>query len=153
VARLDQPARSRLNPILIVEDDERCLQLLNDVLELQGYRVVGTGLGAVAVHLAREHHPDLIILDIRLPDISGLEAVRRLKADQLTRMIPIIALTAVAMREDERKILNAGCDLYVAKPFIPSEFVETVAKILDQHAVVTAERGKTTGAICGAPVN
>src|ERR1700738_4996139 len=71
--------------------------------------------------------PDLIILDIRLPDISGVEAVRQLKADELTRTIPIIAVTAVAMREDERKILNAGCDLYVAKPFIPSEFVETVA--------------------------
>ena len=106
---------------------------MNDVLEIQGYRVVGTGLGAAAVHLAREHHPDLIILDIRLPDISGFEAVRQLKADELTRTIPIIAVTAVAMREDERKILNAGCDLYVAKPFIPSEFVETVAKFLDQR--------------------
>src|SRR5216684_3224275 len=122
MARSDQPACSNRKPILIVEDNKRCRQLLNDVLELQGYRVVGTGLGAAAVHLAREHHPDLIILDIRLPDISGLEAVRQLKADELTRTIPIIAVTAVAMREDERKILNGGCDLYVAKPFIPSEF-------------------------------
>jgi two-component system cell cycle response regulator DivK len=145
VAISDQPARSRLKPILVVEDDERCLQLLNDVLELQGYRVVGTGLGAAAVHLAREHHPDLIILDIRLPDISGLEAVRQLKADELTQMIPIIAVTAVALREDERKMLNGGCDLYVAKPFIPSEFVETVARFLDQRAVVMVERGETTG--------
>jgi two-component system cell cycle response regulator DivK len=144
MARSDQPACSNRKPILIVEDNKRCRQLLNDVLELQGYRVVGTGLGAAAVHLAREHHPDLIILDIRLPDISGLEAVRQLKADELTRTIPIIAVTAVAMREDERKILNGGCDLYVAKPFIPSEFVETVAKILDQRAVLMAERGETT---------
>jgi two-component system cell cycle response regulator DivK len=118
---------------------------LNDVLELQGYRVVGTGLGAAAVHLAREHHPELIILDIRLPDISGLEVVRRLKAEELTRMIPIIAVTAVAMREDERKILNGGCNLYIAKPFIPSELMQTVAKILNQRAVVMAERGETAG--------
>ena len=81
---------------------------MHDVLELQGYKVVGTGLGAAAVHLAREHHPDLIILDIRLPDISGLEAVRRLKADELTRMIPIIAVTAVAMREDDAKSSTAA---------------------------------------------
>ena len=118
---------------------------MHDVLELQGYKVVGTGLGAAAVHLAREHHPDLIILDIRLPDISGLEAVRQLKADAMTRIIPIIAVTAVAMREDERKLLNGGCALYVAKPFIPSEFVETVARFLDQRAVVMIERGETTG--------
>jgi two-component system cell cycle response regulator DivK len=68
--------------------------------------------------------------------------VRQLKADELTRMIPIIA---VAMREDERKILNAGCDRYVAKPFIPSEFVEMVARFLDQRAVVLVGRGETTG--------
>jgi two-component system cell cycle response regulator DivK len=118
---------------------------LNDVLELQGYRVVGTGLGAAAVQLAREHQPDLIILDMRLPDMSGLEAVRQLKANELTRMIPIIAVTAFAMREDERKILDGGCDLYIPKPFIPSEFLGTVARFLDQRAVMNVKCGEATG--------
>jgi two-component system cell cycle response regulator DivK len=129
VARLDQLCSKR-KPILVVDDDERCLQLLNDVLTLQGYWVIGTGLGAAAIHLAREHHPDVIILDIRLPDISGLEVMRQLKADEMTRVIPIIAVTAEAMRKDERRILIGGCDFYVDKPFMPSELVKIVERVL-----------------------
>lgn len=146
MAGLDQLACAVQKPILIVEDDERCRRLLNDVLELEGYRVIGTGLGAAAVQLAREHHPDLIILDIRLPDISGLEVARKLKSDEMTRMIPIIAVTAEAMREDERKILDGGCDFYVTKPFIPSQFVKTVARLLDRDRMVL-ERGNTSASL------
>jgi two-component system cell cycle response regulator DivK len=146
MAASDQLASIMQKPILVVEDDERCHRLLNDVLAIEGYRVLGTRLGAEAVHLAREHHPDLIILDIRLPDISGFEVVRQLKADEMTRMIPIIAATAVAMREDERKILNGGCDFYVAKPFIPSQFVKTVARVLDRDGMVV-ERCDTAAPI------
>src|SRR5260370_24029915 len=94
--------------ILIVEDDELNLKLLKDILAFRGYSTVVTGLGAAAFDLARQHHPDLILLDIQLPDITGEKAARRLKADERTRAIPIIAVTAFAMRGDREKILESG---------------------------------------------
>jgi two-component system cell cycle response regulator DivK len=103
--------------ILIVEDNELNLKLLKDVLDFRGYTTVVTGLGTKAFDLARQHHPDLILLDIQLPDISGEEAARQLKADPQTSAIPIIAVTAFAMSGDREKMLGNGCDDYVAKPF------------------------------------
>jgi two-component system cell cycle response regulator DivK len=120
--------------ILIIEDNELNLKLLNDILEFHGYEIVATGLGAAAIDLARQHQPDLILLDIQLPDISGFEVARRLKADEQTRMIPIIAVTAFAMQGDERKVLDSGCDFYVAKPFNVAEFLELVEKFTDRTA-------------------
>ena len=115
--------------ILIVEDNELNLKLLKDVLDFQGYSTVVTGSGAEALNLARQHHPDLILLDIQLPDIAGTEVARRLKADAQTHAIPIIAVTAFAMSGDREMILGSGCDDYVSKPFNIREFLVLV----DRH--------------------
>jgi len=114
--------------VLIVEDNELNLKLLHDILQYQGYTVFTTRLGEPALELARQHRPDLILLDIQLPDISGMEAARRLKADDQTRTIPIIAVTAFAMSGDEAKILASGCDAYVSKPFNVIEFITLVER-------------------------
>src|SRR5437588_2039437 len=118
---LSQPKR-----VLIIEDNELNLKLLHDILEYHGYTVFTTRLGEPALELARQHRPDLILMDIQLPDISGMEATRRLKADEQTLTIPIIAVTAFAMSGDEAKILASGCDAYVSKPFIVVEFLKLV---------------------------
>jgi two-component system cell cycle response regulator DivK len=102
--------------ILIVEDNELNLKLLNDILEYNGYKILAARLGEEAIQLARRYTPSLIILDIQLPDISGLEAARRLKADEQTRAIPIIAVTAFALQGDEAKVIASGCDAYVSNP-------------------------------------
>lgn len=118
--------------VLIVEDNELNLKLLNDILEYHGYQTLVTGSGEEAVALARRHHPDLILLDIQLPDIPGTEAVRLLKADAETRSIPVIAVTAFAMSGDRGKILAAGCDDYVPKPFNMREFLALVERYVNQ---------------------
>jgi two-component system, cell cycle response regulator DivK len=112
--------------VLIVEDNELNLKLLTDILEYHGYTVFTSRLGEPALELARQYRPDLILMDIQLPDISGMEATRRLKADEKTHTIPIIAVTAFAMSGDEAKILASGCDGYVAKPFNVVEFLKLV---------------------------
>jgi two-component system cell cycle response regulator DivK len=109
--------------ILIVEDNELNMRLLNDVLEAHGYAIIKTGNGEEAIELARREQPDVILMDIQLPDISGLEATRRLKEDAATRDIPIIAVTAFAMSGDEKKIRGSGCDAYVAKPIMLQPFL------------------------------
>jgi two-component system cell cycle response regulator DivK len=90
-----EPQRSAPKRILIVEDNELNMKLLNDVLEAYGYDVIKTASGAAVLELARQHGPDLILIDIQLPDISGLEAVRQLKGDAQTKAIPVIAVTAL----------------------------------------------------------
>ena len=95
----DPPARSAKS-VLVVEDNALNLKLLHDILEHNGYAVLVTGSGEAAIEMARQHRPDLILMDIQLPDISGMEATRRLKADDQTRAIPIIAVTAFAMQGD-----------------------------------------------------
>ena len=114
--------------VLVVEDNELNLKLLNDILEYHGYTVFTSRLGAPALELARQYSPDLILMDIQLPDISGMEAARRLKGDEQTRTIPIIAVTAFAMSGDEAKILASGCDAYVSKPFNVLEFLKIVER-------------------------
>jgi two-component system cell cycle response regulator DivK len=114
--------------VLIVEDNKLNLKLLNDILEYHGYTVFSTRLGEPALVLARQHRPDLILMDVQLPDISGMEAARRLKGDEQTRTIPIIAVTAFAMSGDESKILASGCDAYVSKPFNVLEFLKLVER-------------------------
>ncbi len=113
--------------ILVVEDNELNMKLLNDVLEAHGYEVMSTGRGAVAVEWARQYHPDLILMDLQLPDLSGLEATRQLKADPHTSSIPVIAVTAFAMAGDEKKARDHGCDAYVAKPIVLREFLNLIA--------------------------
>src|ERR1700719_3609330 len=95
--------------ILIVEDNELNMKLLNDVLEAYGYDIVKTGSGAAVLDLARQHQPDLVLMDIQLPDVSGLDAVRQLKEDPQTLAIPVIAVTAFAMAGDERRGLERRC--------------------------------------------
>ena len=116
--------------ILIVEDNELNLKLLKGILDFGGYTTVATGSGAAALDLARQHRPNLILLDIKLPDISGVEAAQRLKADEQTRMIPIIAVTAFAMSGDREKILDSGCDDYIAKPFS----INALLALVERHA-------------------
>ena len=113
--------------ILVVEDNELNMKLLNDVLEAHGYEVLSTGRGEVAVEWAREYRPDLILMDLQLPDLSGLEATQQLKADAKTHDIPVIAVTAFAMAGDEKKALAHGCDAYVAKPIVLREFLNLIA--------------------------
>jgi len=116
--------------ILIVEDNDLNMRLLNDVLEAHGYDTLQTDQGEIAVDLARRFHPDLILMDLQLPDISGLEATRRLKANESTRSIPIVAVTAFAMSGDERKARDSGCDGYIAKPIMLQQFLATVARFV-----------------------
>ena len=126
----DQLPRSVAKRILIVEDNELNMKLLNDVLEAYGYDIVKTDSGSAVLELARQHRPDLILMDIQLPDISGLEAVRQLKGDPLTQPIPVLAVTAFAMAGDERKALDSGCDGYITKPIMLREFLATIEKFI-----------------------
>jgi two-component system cell cycle response regulator DivK len=114
--------------ILVVEDNELNLKLLNDVLEAHGYDVLTTGEGAVAIAWARQYRPDLILMDLQLPDMSGLEVTRQLKASPDTSSIPIVAVTAFAMAGDEKKALDHGCDAYVAKPIDLRSFLDLIAE-------------------------
>ena len=117
--------------ILIVEDNELNMKLFNDLLQAHGYDTVQTKDGRDAMDLARSHHPDLIVMDIQMPEISGLEIARALKADARLKHIPIIAVTACAMKGDEEKIRQGGCEGYIAKPISVPHFLQTVARFLD----------------------
>ncbi len=122
----DQP-HAAAKRILIVEDNELNMKLLNDVLEAHGYDVLSTAEGAVALEWARQYRPDIILMDLQLPDMSGLEAARQLKADPKTNAIPVVAVTAFAMAGDERKALDNGCDAYVAKPIVLRDLLDLIA--------------------------
>ena len=116
--------------ILIVEDNDLNMKLFNDLLQAHGYETVQTMDGRDVLELARENRPDLIIMDIQLPEISGLEVTKMLKADDDLKGIPVIAVTAFAMKGDEEKIREGGCEGYIAKPISVPTFLETVAKFL-----------------------
>ena len=119
--------------ILIVEDNDLNMKLLHDVLEAHGYATIATAEGAVAIALARDHRPDLILMDLQLPDISGYEAVRQLKAQPETAAIPVVAVTAFAMVGDDKKALACGCDAYIAKPIVLREFLAVVKRFLGRR--------------------
>jgi len=119
-------ATPRPKTILIVEDNELNMKLWNDILEAQGYTLFKTALGLEAVRIASDNQPDLVLLDIQLPDISGFEVARRLKADVSTQSIPILAVTAFAMRGDRERVLESGCDGYIAKPVNIVELLRTI---------------------------
>ena len=121
-------AHSRSAKVLIVEDNALNLKLLSDLLEYHGYYVVATGSGEAALRIAEEEQPDLILMDIQLPDFSGIDATRRLKANLKTQRIPIIAVTAFAMSGDRTKIMESGCDDYMAKPFNILELLALIEK-------------------------
>ncbi|HXP13368.1 MAG TPA: response regulator [Stellaceae bacterium] len=117
--------------ILIVEDNDLNMKLFHDLLEAHGYETLQTKDGMEALKLAREHHPDLILMDIQLPEVSGLEVTKWIKEDEDLRMIPIIAVTAFAMKGDEEKIREGGCEAYIAKPISVAGFLQTVARFLN----------------------
>ena len=116
--------------ILIVEDNELNMKLFNDLLQAHGYNTLQTRDGRDAVEIARENRPDLILMDIQLPEISGLEVTRMIKADDALRDIPVVAVTAFAMKGDEERIREGGCEGYIAKPISVTSFLETVAKFV-----------------------
>ncbi len=118
--------------ILIVEDNELNLKLFNDVLEAHGYETMETREGLKAIDLARVHNPDLILMDIQLPEVSGLEVTKWLKEDDELRKIPVIAVTAFAMKGDEEKIREGGCEAYISKPISVSHFIKTIDRILGE---------------------
>src|SRR5919201_2224640 len=116
--------------VLIVEDNELNMKLFNDLLEAHGYYTLQTKDGVEALRLARQHRPDLILMDIQLPEVSGLEVTKWLKEDDELRSIPIIAVTAFAMKGDEQKIRDGGCEAYIAKPISVASFMSTVERFL-----------------------
>ena len=120
----------RPKTILVVEDNVLNMKLWNEILEAQGYQLFKTALGLEAVGIARQSPPDLILLDIQLPDVSGFDVAQRLKADDVTRSIPIVAVTAFARSEDEQRALASGCDGYISKPVSIIEFLRKIETFL-----------------------
>src|SRR2546430_726085 len=116
--------------VLIVEDNELNMKLFHDLLDAHGYQILQTKDGMEALDIARAHHPDLILMDIQLPEVSGLEVTKWLKEDEDLRTIPIIAVTAFAMKGDEQKIRDGGCEAYIAKPISVASFMNTVERFL-----------------------
>jgi len=120
--------------ILIVEDNEKNLKLVRDVLQYKGYQTIEAGTGEDGVRLAKERGPALILMDIQLPGIDGIAALGQLRADPVTRAIPVIAVTASAMTHDRKKIMAAGFDGYQTKPIRVRELMDAVRAMLDRRA-------------------
>ena len=116
--------------ILIVEDNELNMKLFHDLLDANGYQTVQTRNGMDALDLARTHNPDLILMDIQLPEVSGLEVTRMLKDDEVLREIPVVAVTAFAMKGDEERIRDGGCEGYISKPISVTHFLETISDLI-----------------------
>ncbi len=120
--------------VLIVEDNELNMKLFNDLVETRGHTILQTRSGIEAVEIARRRRPDLILMDIQLPEVSGLEVTQWLKDDEELRHIPVIAITAFAMKGDEEKILRGGCEAYLSKPISVVKFFETIDHFLGAPA-------------------
>src|ERR1700746_2943512 len=118
--------------ILIVEDNKSDVRLLKDILEWRGYETLQTGDGLEAINLVFANLPDLILMDIQLPEISGLEVTRRLRGDDRSRRIPIVAVTAHAMGWHEREALDSGCNAYISKPISMLGFLRPVESLLSR---------------------
>lgn len=112
--------------ILIVEDNELNMKLFHDLLEAHGYETIQTRDGMEALKIARDEKPDLILMDIQLPEVSGLEVTKWIKEDDRLKHIPVIAVTAFAMKGDEERIREGGCEAYIAKPISVVKFMETI---------------------------
>ncbi|MBP8294565.1 MAG: response regulator [Burkholderiales bacterium] len=120
-----------MSTILIVEDNERNLKLVRDLLQVKGYATLEAVTGEEGVRLATEHKPDLVLMDIQLPGISGIDALRILRANPDTAAIPVIAVTASVMQQDRKMITEAGFDAYVGKPISMKEFLDAVKNALE----------------------
>src|SRR5216110_1249997 len=118
--------------VLIVEDNELNMKLFNDLLEAHGYYTLQTKDGVEALRMARTHRPDLILMDIQLPEVSGLEVTKWLKEDDDLKAIPVIAVTAFAMKGDEERMREGGCEAYLSKPISVAKFLATVRTYLGE---------------------
>ena len=129
---MNGPAAAPAQPktVLVVEDNELNMKLFHDLLEANGYRVLQTRDGLSALDLARQHMPDLILMDIQLPEVSGIEVTKWLKEDDELKSIPVIAVTAFAMKGDEEKIREGGCEAYISKPISVLSFLQMVDSFL-----------------------
>lgn len=116
--------------VLIVEDNELNMKLFHDLLEAHGYETFQTREGLKAIDMAREHRPDLILMDIQLPEVSGLDVTKWLKNDDELADIPVVAVTAFAMKGDEERIREGGCEGYLSKPITVTSFIETIRKFI-----------------------
>jgi len=123
-----QPRRGKT--VLIVEDNELNMKLFHDLLVAHGYLTLQTRTGLEALRLARAHRPQLILMDIQLPEVSGLEVTKWLKEDDELRAIPVIAVTAFAMKGDEERIRQGGCEAYISKPISVGSFIDTVRRFI-----------------------
>ena len=119
--------------ILVVEDDEKSRKLVRDVLTFRGYEIVEAETGEEGVRLAQERRPGLVLMDIRLPGIDGIQALGRLRAEVATRGIPVMAMTASVMTNDRQKVLDAGFDAFQSKPIKIKDFVAAVEQLLERH--------------------
>ena len=119
--------------VLVVEDNELNMRLFCDLLDAFGFQTLQCRDGAKAVELARQHKPDLIIMDIQLPEVSGLDITRWIKDDEAIRAIPVLAVTAFAMRADEQRVREAGCEGYLSKPIQMKSFLSTVQELVDDR--------------------
>lgn len=124
--------------ILVVEDNELNMKLFRDLLETHNFEVIGTHDGILAFDLACESSPDLILMDIQLHGISGFDIIKRLKRDDSMKHVPIIAVTAFAMKDDEEKILQSGCEAYISKPISIGHFLETINGFLEKQEQAAA---------------
>ncbi|MBQ0817467.1 MAG: response regulator [Methyloceanibacter sp.] len=118
--------------VLIVEDNDLNMKLFHDLLDAHGYKTLQTRNGIEALELAREHYPNLILMDIQLPEVSGLEVIKWLKEDDHLREIPVIAVTAFAMKGDEERIRQGGCEAYISKPISVTTFLDTVRQFIGE---------------------
>jgi two-component system cell cycle response regulator DivK len=125
-------ARKSGKLVLIVEDNELNMKLFHDLLDAHGYATLQTRNGMDAIRLAREHRPALILMDIQLPEVSGLEVTKWLKEDDELRAIPVVAVTAFAMKGDEERIRGGGCEAYLSKPISVKSFMETVRRFIGE---------------------
>ncbi|SHO65864.1 two-component system, cell cycle response regulator DivK [Pseudoxanthobacter soli DSM 19599] len=120
--------------VLIVEDNELNMKLFHDLLEAHGYATLQSRHGREALEIVRARRPDLIVMDIQLPEISGLDVTKSIKADPDLKSIPVIAVTAFAMKGDEERIRQGGCEAYLSKPISIAKFLETIRSFLKDEA-------------------
>jgi two-component system, cell cycle response regulator DivK len=119
-----------MSTILIVEDNEKNMKLVRDILQHHGHEVVEATTGSEGVRLAQERQPDLVLMDIQLPDIDGITALRRIREDQALDAVPVLAVSASVMPDDQHKIVSSGFDAYLTKPISLKPFLATVARFL-----------------------
>jgi two-component system, cell cycle response regulator DivK len=119
--------------IPIVEDDSKSRKLVRDLLTFNGYEIIEAETAEEGVRLALERHPSLVLMDIRLPGIDGIQALGRLRAEVITRGIPVMAMTASVMASDRQRVLDAGFDAFQSKPIRIKDFLAAVKRLLERH--------------------